>query len=155
MSMEFEFIRPEDKPALLGITNPDYLAIAQAVLGELEYKIHIPLTHEDFLLRFAQIQYQVVLIEECFQCAGPEENISLRALQSMSMPLRRHATILLIGSDFQTMNPMEGFQQSVHAVINPTDLLNLSGVIQKVTADNSIFLHIYFETMRQMNSSAK
>jgi len=152
MSLEFEFIRPEDKPALLALTTPDYLSIAQTVLNELEYKIHTPLTHEDFIMRFAQIQYQLVVLEECFQCSSPEENISLRTLQTMPMNLRRHATVLLIGSDFQTMNPMQGFQQSVHAVIHPTDLLNLSGVVQKAIADNSIFLSTYYDTLRQLNA---
>lgn len=153
MAMEFEFLRPEDKPALLGLSNPEFLTAAQSALAELGYKIHSASSHEEFLTRYAQVQYQVVILEDCFQCNAPEENTALRSLQVMPMPLRRHSTVLLIGAAFGTLNAMQAFQQSVHAVVSPLDLSSLVGIIQKAAADNTLFLNIYFETQRQLNAT--
>lgn len=153
MAMEFEFLRPEDKPALLGLSNPEFLSASQSALAELGYKVHSPGTHEEFLTRFSQVQYQVVILEDCFQCNTPDENTALRSLQSMPMPLRRHSTILLIGAAFGTLNAMQAFQQSVHAVVSPLDITSIAGVIQKAVADNTIFLNIYFETQRHLNAT--
>ena len=62
MAVEFEFLSPEDKPALLALSTPEFIAAAQIVLGELGYKVHVASNHEDFLTRFAHVQYQVVKI---------------------------------------------------------------------------------------------
>ena len=56
---EFEFLRPTDKPAIIGVSTPEYLAACRSTLQELEYKVHVSPDHEDFVIRFGQIQYQI------------------------------------------------------------------------------------------------
>ena len=148
MAEDFEFLSPDDKPALLALTTPELLASVQAALLELGYKVHVAADHEDFSRRFAQVTYQVVVFEECFACALPEENVALQAFQSMQMVLRRHVTSFLIGMSFQSLNTMQAYQQSVHAVINPGDLSTLAQIIQKYVADNDLFMHAYRDTQR-------
>ena len=147
---EFEFIRPEDKPALLAMCNDEWLASVQAVVNELGYKSLAATTAADFLSRFAAIQFQLVIIDELFSAATPAENTALQSLQTMPMSLRRHATVILIGDSFQTMHPMQAYQQSVHAVVNRADAATLGQIIQPVIADNSLFLHTYRDTQRRI-----
>ena len=147
---EFEFIRPEDKPALLAMCNNDWLASVQAVVTELGYKSLAATDASDFLSRFAAIQFQLVIIDELFSAATPAENTALQSLQTMPMSLRRHATVILIGDSFQTMHPMQAYQQSVHAVVNRADAATLGQIIQPVIADNSLFLHTYRDTQRRI-----
>ncbi|MDW7980754.1 MAG: hypothetical protein RMH97_09335 [Verrucomicrobiales bacterium] len=80
-------------------------------------------------------------MEELFCANSLAENTTLRALQQMPMSQRRHATIILIGDSFQTFTPMQAFQQSVHAVINPSELFLLRQLIEKAVADNAMFMH--------------
>ncbi len=147
MSIEVEFLGPNDKPALLGISTAEYLAPAYAGVSELGYKIHTAETHQEFLSRFVQFQYQVVIIEDCFACTTPAENLALTTIQTMPMNRRRHAMFMLIGAGFQTFNTMQAYQQSVHAVVNPGELTGLSTLIQKVVMDNELFLNCYRETI--------
>src|ERR1700689_2870160 len=105
MGDEFDFISAADKPALLAFSTPEWLETAKAALQELGYKVHTAATHSDFLVRFSQAHYQVVLLEELFGANTPDENFTLKALQTMTMNQRRHATILLIGNSFQTFTP--------------------------------------------------
>ena len=67
------------------------------------------------------------------------ENLTLQALQQMPMNQRRHATVILFGESFQTFTPMQAFQQSVHAVINSSELFLLKQLIEKAVADNALF----------------
>src|SRR5512136_3117179 len=106
MSSKFDFISATDKPALLAFSTPEWLEAARAALSELGYKVHTAATHSDFLIRFSQIHYQVVILEELFAANIPEENLTLQALQHMPMNERRHATIILFGDSFQTFTPM-------------------------------------------------
>lgn len=145
MAQSFEFISATDKPALLAFSTPEWLEAARAALNELGYKVHTAATHGDFLVRFSQVRYQVVIIEELFAANDIHENLTLQAIQSMQMAQRRHATIILFGNSFQTFTPMEAFRQSVHAVINSSELFLLSQLIEKAVADNNLFLHGFRE----------
>lgn len=155
MSDKFEFISATDKPALLAFSTPEWLQAAKVALQELGYKVHTAATHSDFLIRFSEIRYQVVVIEELFAANTPEENTTLHALQHMPMSQRRHATIILFGNSFQTFTPMQAFQQSVHAVINSSELFLLKQLIEKTVADNAMFLHSYSEAQENVLAAAR
>jgi hypothetical protein len=150
MSEKFEFIGTGDKPALLAFSTPEWLDAAKSALHELGYKVHTAATHSDFLIRFSQVRYQVVVLEECFAANTVEENLTLRSLQNMQMNHRRHATVILFGNSFQTFTPMQAFQQSVHAVINSSELFLLKQLIEKAVADNSLFMHNFREVQARV-----
>src|ERR1051326_281223 len=150
---KFDFISATDKPALLAFSTPEWLDAAKSALHELGYKVHTAATHSDFLIRFSQVRYQVVVLEECFAANTVEENLTLRSLQNMQMNHRRHATVILFGNSFQTFTPMQAFQQSVHAVINSSELLLLKQLIEKAVADNSLFMHSYHEAQSRIFTS--
>jgi ActR/RegA family two-component response regulator len=141
MSMDFEFITASDKPALLGLSTPELQETAKNALEQLGYKVHTAVNHGEFLHKFAQVAYQVVVVEELFSATTPAENESLLALQRMSMSLRRHAVIILFGFSMATFNPMQAYQQCAHAVVNPSEMFLLIQLIQKSVADNDMFLH--------------
>jgi hypothetical protein len=143
MAIEFEFLSPTDKPALLALSSPEALALAREALSQMDYKVHAADSAENFLERFAQVQYQIVVIEENFGGGTGDQNVALKTLQGMSMALRRHATVVLLGDSFQTMAPMQAFQQSVHAVLNRSDLPQIQQVLMQVSNENALFLHLY------------
>src|SRR5882724_3258050 len=97
MSNKFDFISATDKPALLAFSTPEWLDTAKSSLQELGYKVHTAATHGDFLIRFSQFRYQVVILEELFAANSIAENSTLQALQHMPMSQRRHASIILFG----------------------------------------------------------
>ena len=153
MSEQFDFISAADKPALLAFSTPEWLDTAKAALQELGYKVHTAATHSDFLIRFSQVRYQVVILEECFAANTMEENLTLQALQSMQMNHRRHTTVILFGNSFQTFTPMQAFQQSVHAVINSSELFLLKQLIEKAVGDNTMFQHSIREVQARVFAS--
>ena len=154
MSNKFDFVSSTDKPALVAFSTPEWLEAAMAALNELGFKVHTAATHGDFLIRFSQIHYQVVIVEELFAANSIGENLTLQSLQAMPMAQRRHSTVILFGNSFQTFTPMQAFQQSVHAVINPSELFLLKQLIEKAVADNSLFLHSYREAQTRSYETA-
>jgi len=155
MSDKFEFLGATDRPALVAFSTPEWLESVKTSLEELGYKVHTAATHSDFLIRFCQVQYQVVILEERFAANSLEENLTLQSLQRMPMNQRRHATIVLFGESFQTFTPMQAFAQSVHAVINSSELFLIKQLIEKAVADNTMFLHSYREVQTRVYSASE
>src|SRR5512135_3291937 len=154
MSTKFDFISATDKPALLAFSTPEWLEAAKTALAELGYKVHTAATHSDFLIRYSQVRYQVVVVEELFAANELKDNLTLQALQAMPMNQRRHSTVILFGNSFQTFTPMQAFQYSVHAVINSSELFLLKQLIEKAVADNTLFLHGLREAQAKAYASA-
>ncbi len=154
MSSKFDFISATDKPALLAFSTPEWLEAAKTALTELGYKVHTAATHSDFLIRYSQVRYQVVVVEELFAANEPNENLTLQALQAMPMNQRRHSTVILFGNSFQTFTPMQAFQHSVHAVINSSELFLLKQLIEKAVADNTLFLHSFRDAQSRAYTTA-
>jgi hypothetical protein len=154
MSNKFDFVSATDKPALLAFSTPEWLEAARNALNELGYKVHTAATHGDFLIRFSQIRYQVVIVEELFAANNLAENVTLKSLQDMPMSQRRQSTVILFGDSFQTFTPMQAFQHSVHAVINSSELFLLKQLIEKAVADNALFVHAYREAQNKVFATA-
>ncbi len=136
MSNEFDFIGPNDKPALLALSTPEWLDAGKNVLTEIGYKVHAASNHDDFINRFSRLQYQVVILEELFASNAPEENVTLQHIQQMPMTQRRHTAFVLLGSGFSTLNAMQG------------------PIVQRVVADNDLFLHVFRDTQFKMAQGA-
>ena len=155
MSEAFEFLTPTDKPALLAISTSEWLALAQAAVLELGYKVHLVESHADFPTRFNQVPYQVIVIEEIFGGTLPTENTTLQWIQRLPMVQRRHAAIFLLSDAYETMNPLQAFQQSVHAVVNYSEVTILGQIIQKVVADNDLFYNAYRDMQQRVAQGKK
>jgi DNA-binding NtrC family response regulator len=155
MADTFDFLSPTDQPALLGVSTLEWLGKARGALTELKYKIHTASNQEDFIARFNRTHYQVVLIEESFAVGAPEENGALALLQRMVMGQRRHAVVVLIGHQFATLDRLQAFQQSVHAVVNPRELDQFREIVQQVVADNELFMQSFTEAMVQITTWGK
>lgn len=148
--MDFDFLTANDKPALIALSTPELQETAKNALDQLGYKVHTAVNHGEFLHKYGQVAYQVVIIEELFSASTLDENESLSALQRMSMNSRRHSVVILFGFNMATFNPMQAYQQGVHAVVNPSEMFLLLQLIQKAVADNDMFLHTFREVQRQV-----
>jgi CheY-like chemotaxis protein len=147
---EFEIIGPSDKPAFLAISTPEVLATVRTALTELGYKVHVVENHDQFDFRYNQTNYQIVVIDENFAGSDSLENPSLRMMQNLPMSQRRHAVVILLGASMETLNTMQAFAQSVHCVINYSELPMFSELVHKTVAENDMFLSAYRDIQRRV-----
>ncbi len=152
MGERFEFISSSDKPALLAVSNPEWVAVLQHALTEAGYKTQKISTHLEFAGRFTQVAYQLVIVEDTFAGTALAENLTLQALQNMPMSQRRHATVILLGETHETLNALQAFQLSVHAVINYSEMSLISQLVQKVVSENNLFLNNLRECQKRVTA---
>lgn len=154
MPTELDFITTADKPALLGLSTPEWMDAAMVALNEHGYKVHTAGTHADFLTRFLQNKYDIVITEELFASDSAKENESLIGLQNMQMEQRRHCSMILLGDEVQTFNVLEAYQRSVHAVVNRSEIFLLGQLVQKVVEDREFFWKTYDEAQTLLAQQA-
>ena len=154
MSEEFDFVGPNDLPALLALSHPPALAAVKSTLVEMGYKVHVVETHLQFETRYNQINYQVVVLEDSFAGNPMEENPSLQFLQNLPMAQRRYASLFLLGGAFETLNTLQAFSQSVHCVVNYSEIPMIGQLIQKTIAENNLFLNTFREVQHSVHQKA-
>jgi hypothetical protein len=154
MSEEFDFIGPNDLPALVAITHPEVLATVKATLVEMGYKVHVVESHIQFETRYNQINYQIVVLEDVFAGNPLEDNPSHQFVQGLPMAQRRYATFFLLGGSFETLNTLQAFAQSVHCVINYTEIPMIGQLILKTIAENNLFLNTFREVQHRVYQKA-
>jgi hypothetical protein len=147
---EFEFIGPNDKPALLAVTTPEALAACKQALSGMGFKSHVVDSHPMFETRYNQVNYQIVVIEENFAGANILQHDSLHYIQELPMTQRRNTVFILTGPNFESLNTMQAFVNSVHCVVNFTELPMLTEVLQKTVAENDMFYNTFRDVQQRI-----
>src|SRR6185436_18228664 len=100
------------------------------------------------LEQVAQNRYELVLIHEAYG-GSVEQNQTLKTIQRMAMPLRRHMCVGLIGGQFKTSDHMMAFAKSVHFVVPEYDLGTIKTVARRAVTDNDHFYKAFRESLRE------
>lgn len=133
--------------ALVCMAAPQQAPI-QAALKELGYEVHVPAKPEEALEQLAQNRYELVLIHDTYG-GSAEQNQTLKAVQTMAMPLRRHMCVGLIGAQLKTSDHMMAFARSVHFVVAEADLGNIKTIARRAVSDNEHFYKTFRECLRE------
>ncbi len=149
----FDFIAASDRPALLAVSTHEWRCQIENALMELGYKVHAAEDHGQFHFLFNQTNYEIVVIEETF-CSSPEDNTTLKTVQSMPMAQRRHATIILIGANFESLNALQAFAQSVQCVVNFSEMPLIGQLMQKAVVENQTFMAPFLAVQRTAHLNA-
>jgi hypothetical protein len=143
---KMEFFELNDKTALI-CADPSTAEFAKSTLKELGFKYHAVDTPELAIERIRYTSYDCILVHENFAGASLRSNVVLNFLSSLSMAQRRGSFVSLIGPSFKTFDAMQAFAQSVHLVVNPSDLPNLEPILKKGLAEFEQLYRVYKETL--------
>jgi len=137
-----DFFELGDKTSLIcADTNTTHRV--RDTLKELAYKTHTTSSDEEALERLRYTQYNCIVIQEDFAGSSLKSNAVVNYLASLPMLQRRNSFICLIGDSFKTLDAMQAFAQSVHVVVNPLDLPNLTAILKKGLAEFELMYRMY------------
>src|SRR6185295_12539572 len=142
---KIDFFELGDKTSLI-CADPNTTDVAKATLKDLGYKFHTAETTELAVERMRYTNYDCIILHENFAGSSLRSNPILNYLSPLPMAQRRYSFICLIGSSFKTLDAMQAFAQSVHLVLNPTDLPNLTAILKKGLAEFELLYRTFRET---------
>jgi CheY-like chemotaxis protein len=116
-------------------------------------QITAPATAKDALKAMRFHVFDVIVLNEAFDAAGPEANSVLQYLEGMAMTTRRRIFVALLSARHRTMDNMAAFNRSVNIVINLKSIEDAGKIIKQGLADNKAFYHIFQETLQKMGKA--
>jgi DNA-binding response OmpR family regulator len=137
-----EFFALDDRASLIcgDSTTTD---AAKDTLRELGFKFHTAETPELAIERIRYTDYDCIILDENFAGSSLRSNAVLNFLNALPMGQRRNWFICLVGASFKTLDAMQAFAQSVHLVLNPVDLPNLTAILKKSLVENELLYGPY------------
>ena len=143
---EDEFVE-DRKLAMVCIDSAPQRATVKTALDGLGYTVHIPLKPEDAVQRIRANRYELVIIHEGYG-GSAESNLVLQTIQPMTMPLRRHMCVGLVGDQFRTFDNLMAFAKSVNFVVADRELSKIRGIVRQAVAENDQFYRVFRESLR-------
>ena len=140
-----DFFELGDKAALI-CSDPNTGEAAKATLRDLGYKFHTAETPDRAIERIRYTNYDCIILHENFAGSSIRSNAVLNFLAGLPMTQRRFWFVCLVGNSFKTFDAMQAFAQSVHLVVNPADLPNLTAILKKGIAEQESLYRTYKET---------
>src|SRR2546426_10835828 len=77
-----------------------------------------------------------------------ESNLVLQTIQPLTMPLRRHMCVGLVGDQFRTFDNLMAFAKSVNFVVADRELSKIRGIVRQAVAENDQFYRVFRESLR-------
>ena len=123
---------------------------AKETLRELGFKFHTAETPELAIERMRYTNYDCIILHENFAGSSLRSNAVLNFLAALPMSHRRYWFVCLVGPSFKTLDAMQAFAQSVHLVMNPVDLPNLTAILKKSLVENELLYRAYKDILTTM-----
>ena len=144
----FDFVEEGQETALICEPDPEVRSIIAGQIEENGYLVTQAGSAQEALKNMRFHTYDLVVINENFDAANPDENEVLAYLAELNMQIRRKMFVVLLGSRFRTGDNMAAFNKSVNLTLNLSNVRDSGKIIKSAVAENKAFYHVYMETLK-------
>lgn len=144
-----DFFELGDRTALI-CADPALRETVKATLNELDFKVHAADSAEPAIEQIRYTYYDCIVVQENFAGSTLRSNAVMNYISPLPMAQRRNSFVCLIGTPFKTLDAMQAFAQSVHLVVNPVDLPNLTAILKKGLAEFEATYKTYRHTLEAL-----
>ncbi len=139
----FDFIEEEAKSSIVCISDPKTSEAVAADLSSLDFHNTISDNAREALKKMRYHTFDIVVIDELFDCPNPNANGVLIFLQHLPMAIRRNIYVTMISDNYHTMDNMQAFNKSVNLIVNRKNAGDFKKILMRGIADQEIFYRIY------------
>ena len=143
---KIDFFELGDKTALI-CTDARTAETVRATLKDLGIKSHTADASGPAIERLRYTSYDCIIVQENFSASSIRSNAVMNYIASLPMAQRRNSFVCLLGPSFKTLDAMQAFAHSVHLVVNPSDLPNLTAILKKGLAEFDAMYRVYRNTI--------
>ncbi len=146
----FDFLEEEAKTSIVCVSDPEIQEKINPILINLEYHNTVAENARDALKKMRYHTFDIVVLDELFDCKNYHANGVLIFLQHLPINMRRNIFLILLTSRFRTMDNMEAFHKSVNLMVNKADINEFKKILLKGIADNEFFYKVLKNTAKKI-----
>ena len=144
----FDFVEEEGKTALVCESGPATLKKIVDPLNLMEYHITVADSGRDALKKMRYHLYDLIIVNENYNCEGPDTNMVLLYLERLNMSIRRNIFVAMVSSGYRTMDQMMAFRYSVNIIINDKNMDDFGKIVRRGLTDHELFYRVLSETLK-------
>ena len=146
----FDFYEEEGISALVCEQDPDIKRKIKRTLQLLEYRVTFAETARDALKGMRYQTYDMVVLNENFDCRNPDANGVLTYIQRLQMSIRRTMFVILLTDRFRSMDSMNSYHKSVNLIINIDNINQFEKTVGRGLAEFEIFYGPFTNTLKKL-----
>ncbi len=144
----FDFVEEEGKTALVCESGPAILKKIVDPLNLMEYHITVAESGRDALKKMRYHLYDHIIVNESYNCEGPDSNMVLLYLERRNMSIRRNIFVAMVSSSYRTMDQMMAFRYSVNIIVNDKNMDDFGKIVSRGLTDYELFYRVLNETLK-------
>ncbi|WP_169728943.1 zinc-ribbon domain-containing protein [Desulfatirhabdium butyrativorans] len=149
----FDYIAPGARTAMICETDDDIRSSLSAELMALGYYPVMPVNCEEALKRMRFHVFNVVIVNDRFDCNQTAAHPVLETIRNLAMETRRAMFVVLLSDRFRTMDDMAAFHQSVNLIINDRNIAEFTKIFNRSLADHQLFYEVFLECQSKLGKS--
>jgi hypothetical protein len=114
----------------------------------MEYHITVAESGRDALKKMRYHLYDLIIVNESYNCEGPDSNMVLLYLERLNMSIRRNIFVAMISHGFRTMDQMMAFRYSANIIVNDKNMDDFGKIVGRVLTDHELFYRVLNETLK-------
>ncbi len=114
----------------------------------MEYHITVADSGRDALKKMRYHLYDLIVVNESYNCEGPDSNMVLLYLERLNMLIRRNIFVAMLSSGYRTMDQMMAFRYSVNIIINDKNVDDFGKIIGRGLTDHELFYRVLNESLK-------
>lgn len=146
----FDFLEEEAKTSLVCVMDQEIQEKINPILVNLEYHNTVAESARDALKKMRYHTFDIVILDELFDCKNFHSNGVLIYLQHLAMVMRRNIFLILLTTRFRTMDNMETFHKSVNLIINKANINDFNKILLRGIADHEVFYKVFHNTAKKI-----
>jgi CheY-like chemotaxis protein len=137
--------------ALVCLDEASLREACQGMLPALGYNtVHTMSNQAQALAYLSQVSYECFILDVMFDGSTPEANPILACLHELPMDRQRYMFVALCTPGTEAADPMTAYSQSVHLIINHTDLPSCRRDLEQRLAEHKRLYKVYRELRQQL-----
>ncbi len=148
----FDFIEEETKTSIVCVADNNIEKAVSADLASVDFHITSSDNAREALKKMRYHTFDLVVLDELFDCASPNANGVLIFLQHLPMAIRRNIFVAMISENHYTMDNMQAFNKSVNLIVNRKNVGDFKKILLKAIAEHDMFYRVYRLSAKRMTS---
>ncbi len=143
----FDFVSEGQETALVCESDKSLQLRTADLLKEAGYLVSPADTGQEALRKMRYHDYDLVVVNELFDCLDSSSNLVLAYLEGLNMKMRRWIYVVLVGSGFRTMDRMTAFNRSVNLTVNIDNIDEIGAILNRGIAEYRSFYSLFEEIL--------